>query len=221
MLNSDLPSFFQQLDKYNVTSHVDLYLAPAFTTLASACSFSTQRGIKVLAQNVYPQPKGAYTGEVSIPMLKELGVMGVIIGHSERRTLFAEDERLLNAKVRSCLQHSLLPIVCIGETAAQRASYRQVLASQLTAALQQTDSSAVVVAYEPVWAIGTGKTASLAQVQEVHSYLRELCAARLLYGGSVKSDNARALLSLPEVDGVLVGGASLSASSLAQICKSP
>lgn len=213
-----LEEFFQTLDQEQ-TELVDLYLAPAFTMLPTVCAAANMRKFKVLAQNVHHQLQGAYTGEVSSLMLRELGVAGAIIGHSERRIHCHEDDELINAKLQTCIQQGLTPVLCVGETAAQRADFRAVLRQQTT--LSGVDISKVVFAYEPVWAIGTGDTASDEHIHAVHAYLRSITAttARILYGGSVNANNARSLLNIAGVDGLLVGGASLVAASLLAICR--
>ena len=222
-LISEVDAFFQTLDaEQELLATVDLYLAPAFTILPAVCSaVRNTRNINVLAQNVHHRLTGAYTGEVSSLMLRELGVAGSIIGHSERRITCAENDELINAKLHTCLQQGLTPVLCVGETEAQRSDYRAVLQSQVTAALHGVDISKVMIAYEPVWAIGSGNTASNQQIQAVHTYLHSITTTntRILYGGSVNAKNAHSLLNIAEVDGVLVGGASLDATSLLSICR--
>ena len=226
-LISEVDAFVQTLAAEHdlLAEEVELYLAPAFTMLPAVCSAVSNMPknvpLKVLAQNVHHHLKGAHTGEVSSLMLRELGVAGTLIGHSERRIACGEDDETINAKLHTCLQQELTPVLCVGETAAQRSNYRAVLQRQMTAGLQGIDVSKVMIAYEPVWAIGSGKTASDEQIQAVHAYLHSITEAKtcILYGGSVTAENAHALLSIAGVDGVLVGGASLDASSLLSICR--
>ncbi len=210
---------------------VDIAVAPVVTCLAVAVEVS--RGIvPIAAQNVHFADKGAFTGEWSVAHLKELGVTYAIIGHSERRTMFNETDDAVAKKVRATLDGGLKPIACIGETLSQREGNitKQVIAAQteaILAVVKADEASLLTIAYEPVWAIGTGKTASSAQAQEVHAQIRALLQqhlgdvaaqkVRLQYGGSVKADNAAELISQTDVDGALVGGASLEASSLLAI----
>lgn len=182
------------------------------------------------AQNVYPRASGAFTGEISAPMLKDYGCQYVLVGHSERREIFKEDEIFVADKFHHVKEHGMIPILCIGETLAQReqGQTNAVLASQLKAVASDNKLAfeGCVIAYEPVWAIGTGRTASPEQVQQVHETIRELVAEftlvdpgiiSLLYGGSVNEKNARALFEMPDVDGGLIGGASLNAQQFAEI----
>ncbi len=189
--------------------------------------------MRVCAQNVHEQESGAFTGEVSIPMLADLGVAGAIIGHSERRQLFGETDEALARKVPALLDAGMLAILCCGETEAERdaGETEDVLRRQLEADLAGVGGGAlgrVVIAYEPIWAIGTGRTATPEQAQEAIAFVRELVGApapdaaaamRILYGGSVKPANAAELFALPDVDGGLVGGASLDPAEFARICK--
>jgi triosephosphate isomerase len=187
--------------------------------------------VEVFAQNMHHEPEGAFTGEVSPTMLSELDVRGVVLGHSERRALFGETDRALALKVGAALEAGLVPILCVGESEQERedgeterklrAQIREDLASVANERLAE-----VVIAYEPIWAIGTGKVATVEQAQEAIAFVRALVGdrdtqmgerIRILYGGSVKPDNAAELLALPDVDGALVGGASLEAASFAEI----
>jgi triosephosphate isomerase (TIM) len=210
--------------------HVDLVVAPPFTALAACAHECDGSRIEVAAQNLHPKESGAFTGEVSAPMLVESGCTWAIVGHSERRQLFGETDAFVAEKVAAALGGGLMPIVCIGETLEEREGGRTlgVVERQLRAFLPVIAASAraVAIAYEPVWAIGTGKNAGPREAQEVHEALRgwlagasaELASAtRILYGGSVKPDNARDLLAAPDVDGALVGGASLDAASFTAI----
>ena len=189
--------------------------------------------VQLAAQNVHWAEKGAFTGEISAAMLKELGVTYVIIGHSERRQYFGETDETVNKRTKAALAAGLKPIVCVGETLAEREGgqmtavvERQVRAG--LAGLQGADWDQLVIAYEPVWAIGTGKTATTAQAQEVHAFIRQLLGVlagaaaatiRIQYGGSMKPDNAKDLMSQPDIDGGLIGGASLEAKSFADIVR--
>lgn len=184
------------------------------------------------AQNVYPQDSGAFTGELSGPMLQDYACRYVLVGHSERRRLFYEDEKFVAEKFHHVKDHGMIPVLCIGETLAERESglTEQVLAKQLLAVTNSTGHffDKCVVAYEPVWAIGTGQTPSPEEVQAVHRYIRNLVAnvgrneaqtLPILYGGSVNENNARALFAMPDVDGGLIGGASLNARQFVEIVK--
>jgi triosephosphate isomerase len=173
--------------------------------------------IAVAAQNVHWDAEGAFTGEVSAPMLRELGVYGAIVGHSERRQLFGETDEGVGKRARAALDAGLSVIACVGETEAEREAgeTEDVLRRQVSV-LEAEDN--LVVAYEPVWAIGTGKTATPEIAQEAHAFIKGLIDAPVLYGGSVKPENAGELLGQPDVDGALVGGASLDVESFAAIC---
>ncbi|MES3007151.1 MAG: triose-phosphate isomerase [Pseudomonadota bacterium] len=186
------------------------------------------------AQNVHNQPCGAYTGEVAASMLADFSVRYVLVGHSERRQLAHETDVMVAEKFSAVLRHAMSPILCLGETLDERESGRaeEVVATQLNAVLEHAGVSAMasaVIAYEPVWAIGTGRTASAGQAQEMHRFIRELMARRsakvagqirIIYGGSVNAGNARELFAQPDIDGGLVGGASLKADEFITICKS-
>jgi len=212
---------------------VDLVVAPPFTALAACAHECDGSRVQVAAQNLYPKDSGAFTGEVSAPMLVEAGCAWVIVGHSERRQLFGESDAFVADKVVAALKSGLLPIVCVGETLAEREAGRtlEVVERQVRACLGAIAASEreVAIAYEPVWAIGTGKNAGPAEAQQVHEAIRrwlgEKSAAlatrtRVLYGGSVKADNARGMFESPDVDGALVGGASLDATSFIAIARS-
>jgi triosephosphate isomerase len=211
---------------------VDVVVAPPFTALAAVAETIDGSSVKLAAQNLYPKDSGAFTGEVSAPFLAECGCAWVIVGHSERRQYFAETDAFVAEKTAAALAHDLLPIVCVGETLAQREAGETlaVVKRQVDAFLDviARTKHAVAIAYEPVWAIGTGKNAGPAEAEEVHAAIRtwlqgkdEALAqrTRILYGGSVKPDNAAALLGCPNVDGALVGGASLDAASFGAIAK--
>ncbi len=208
-------------------------LVPPFTAIPKVSELLAQtQNIKVGAQNMHWERSGAFTGEISPTMLRELFVRYVVLGHSERRALFGETNEIVNRKVRAAHEANLRPILCIGETLEQRerGEIEKVLSTQLQGGLAEVEAEKLletVIAYEPVWAIGTGKTATAAQAQEAHAFVRQTLRemadqatadkVRIQYGGSVKPDNARELLSQPDIDGALVGGASLDPRSFAQI----
>jgi len=210
---------------------VEIVLAPPYPSIGAVAQLVQGSGIGVASQNVHFADEGAFTGEVSTRMLKEAGATHCIIGHSERRQYFAETDDAVNRKVRATLAAGLTPILCVGETDPEREGGKtfDVVGRQLAGGSQEIPAAAasrVILAYEPVWAIGTGKTATPAQAQEVHAFLRgrlkELWGAaadavRILYGGSVKPDNIAALMANEDIDGALVGGASLSPESFAKI----
>lgn len=181
--------------------------------------------IKVGAQNCYKESHGAYTGEVSPAMIKDAGCDYVIIGHSERRQIFGETDELVNQKIKLAIESGLNVILCIGETLEQKENYKQVLKVQLQTALDGVDANGenLIIAYEPVWAIGTGKVASIEDIKNVHAYIKQIAHNVLkylppvLYGGSVKPNNAKEILELDDVDGVLIGGASLDVNSYVEI----
>ncbi|MCX8043692.1 MAG: triose-phosphate isomerase [Desulfobacterota bacterium] len=213
---------------------VEVIVAPVFTSIGAVVAEVQGSSIKVAAQNMHWEMQGAYTGEVSPRMVKDAGCSHVIIGHSERRQYFAETNQTVNKKVRAALAAGLTPIMCIGETLAEReaGTTMQVVAEQVRegfAGMQATDISCCIIAYEPVWAIGTGKTATPAQAEEVHQAIRGIIAEigsssvaasmRILYGGSVKPDNIDELMREPDIDGALVGGASLKADSFFRIVR--
>ncbi|MCX7717583.1 MAG: triose-phosphate isomerase [Candidatus Sumerlaeaceae bacterium] len=214
------------------TTDVEIVLCPPFTSLEAVAKAIAGSRVKLGAQNCHFEEKGAFTGEVSVPMLKELGVEYVIIGHSERRQYFAETDAAINRKAQTLYAHGVTPIICVGETLEEREAGRtaEVVSTQVRgclAGLPADKVAASVIAYEPVWAIGTGRTATKEQAQEVHALIRKLvaemftpdvaAALRIQYGGSVKPENARELMSQPDIDGALVGGASLKAESFAGI----
>lgn len=205
----------------------EVIVAPPFTSIPAAVAAAAGTFVKVAGQNLFWEPKGAYTGEVSGPMLKESGCSHVIVGHSERRQYFGESDETVNRRIGAALEYGLVPIFCMGETLEEREAGRtfEVVETQLKGgigAIRPADATRFVVAYEPVWAIGTGRTATPEQAQEVHAFLRGALAVilggdfagdvRILYGGSMKPDNARSLMSQPDIDGGLVGGASLKAA---------
>jgi triosephosphate isomerase len=213
---------------------VDVVLCPPFTALKAVSDVITGTHIDLGAQNMHEEKSGAYTGEVSAEMLREVYCHYVILGHSERRTYFKETDDLVNRKAKVALEANLTPIVCVGETLAEReaGSMNDVISTQVRGSLKGLNPRElveVVIAYEPVWAIGTGKTASSEQAQEVHAFirgvLREMAddtvaqSVRIQYGGSVKGSNAAELFAMPDIDGGLIGGASLEARSFVEIVK--
>jgi triosephosphate isomerase len=214
-----------------LNTQVQVAIAPPFTALAAAKAALQGSPIQLFGQNCHWEKQGAFTGEVSAPMLAELGCDGVILGHSERRQLFGETDETVNKKLKAALEAQLHPIVCVGETLQEREANRtwEVVSRQVRGALSGVAAEQVAqltIAYEPVWAIGTGKVATTAQAQEVHGQIRGLLrelapqsadAVRIQYGGSVKPDNAADLLAQPDIDGALVGGASLKADDFARI----
>ncbi len=213
----------------------DIVIAPPFTALALSCELV--RGldnIRIAAQNMFHEDEGAYTGEISPLMLKDIGVELVILGHSERRHIFGEGDELIGKKVQAALKHGLMPILCVGERLEEREQglTQRVVETQLQGGLKQVSNGEVenlVIAYEPVWAIGTGKTATPELAQEVHQFIREwICKKftstiaenlRILYGGSVKPANVAGLMAQPDIDGALVGGASLKAGDFEKIVR--
>lgn len=214
--------------------NVEVAVAPVATVLWVASSAARQTHVQLAAQNVHHAAKGAFTGEWSVSHLQELSVGMAIVGHSERRQYFGETDENVGKKVRALLDAHMTPIACVGETLSEREENRivEVITRQMKPILQQVtpnEVSRLVIAYEPVWAIGTGKTATPLQAQEVHAFIRELlekdfgsraAQVRLLYGGSAKPDNAAELLCEPDIDGLLVGGASLDAASFASMVES-
>jgi triosephosphate isomerase len=212
---------------------IEIVLAPPFTALAAVGAKLVGSGVALAAQNVNPEKQGAFTGEIAPGMLAELGCRYAIVGHSERRALYGEDDALVARKAAALLDHGIRPIVCVGETLEQREQGRThaVVSRQLEGSLASVPpgrADDVVLAYEPVWAIGTGKTATPELAQEVHALIRahlrrRFGAAgdriRIQYGGSVKPDNAASLLAQPDIDGALVGGASLEPDSFARIVR--
>ena len=197
---------------------VEVVVCPPFVSLAVAVQLLAGTEIAVAAQNVHWEDEGAYTGEVSASMLREVGVYGAIIGHSERRQYFGDTDETVGKRVHAALEAGLFVIACIGETEEERerSETEDVLRRQLSV-LEPDDN--LVLAYEPVWAIGTGKTATPDMAQEAHAFVKSQLGAPVLYGGSVKPDNAAELLGQPDVDGALVGGASLELESFTAICR--
>jgi triosephosphate isomerase (TIM) len=210
----------------------EVLIAPPFTALEPVRQVIAGTDIRLAAQNVHWEPKGAYTGEIGVAMLREAGCTHVIVGHSERRQYFGETNETVNRRLHASLSGGLVPIVCVGETLAERdaEATTAVIARQIESAFVGVRSDQIatcVIAYEPVWAIGTGRTATPGQAQEVHHAIRRQLIGlgssttadrvRILYGGSVKPDNIDALMAEPDIDGALVGGASLDATAFARI----
>jgi len=214
------------------SKEVDIVVAPPFTALGAVDAVLKGSPIGLAAQNVFWEESGAFTGEISTTMLQDVGCRYVIIGHSERRQYFGETDETVNKRLKAALKASLIPIVCIGETLAEREAEKTlaVIEQQLKGGLEGLsleEMATVIIAYEPVWAIGTGKTATPDQAQEVHGFIRDLIARifskeiadamRILYGGSVKPDSVDHLMAQLDIDGALVGGASLKADAFARI----
>jgi triosephosphate isomerase len=215
---AEAAAFCRELRAADLPTDVDVVVCPPFPSLADAVQALAGTEIGVFAQNCHWAAEGAFTGEVSASMLQELGVYGTLIGHSERRQLFGEIDELVARRVHACLEAGLDVIACVGETEEQRDAGEtdEVLRRQL-AGLEADDN--LVIAYEPVWAIGTGRTATPEIAEAAHRTIKELIDVPVLYGGSVKPDNAAELLAQPSIDGALVGGASLDVTSFAAICR--
>ncbi|SER99747.1 triosephosphate isomerase [Azotobacter beijerinckii] len=221
------------LPQLAVLEGVELAVCPPFSYLAQVAALLEGSGVALGAQNLHTAEKGAFTGEIGAGMLKELGCRYVLVGHSERRSLYRECDETVAEKFAVALRAGLVPVLCVGETQAQRrqGQTEQVVSAQLQAVLRRSGVqglAAGLIAYEPVWAIGTGETASPEQAQAVHRHIRALLAQHdpvqaeampILYGGSVKADNAAALFAQPDIDGGLIGGASLEAAAFAAICQ--
>mgnify|MGYP001195791265 CR=1 FL=1 len=218
----------------NTEVNCKVVICPPFTSLETATTLLKDSVVEVGAQNMFYEDNGAYTAEISAGMLLSVGCKYVILGHSERRTIFGENDELINKKIKKALASGLIPIFCIGETLAEREGgvTEKVIETQVKKGLEgisEEDFKKIVIAYEPVWAIGTGKTATPAQAQEVHAYIRGLLTSLyskeaadgtvIQYGGSVKPENAKELLSQADIDGALVGGACLKAKSFTEIIK--
>lgn len=214
---------------------VDVAVCPTFTALDAASKALAGSTIKLGAQNMYFKPNGAFTGEIAADMLKEFDCAYVILGHSERREYFKEDDALINKKVKAVLENGMKPILCVGEKLEERESGKtiDVVSAQTIGGLEglsNADAEKIVIAYEPVWAIGTGKTATPEMAQEVHAEIRKILAKlfgaetaekiQILYGGSMKPENADELLKEKDIDGGLIGGAALKADSFVSLVKS-
>lgn len=221
-------------DSLGDVTRVDVIVCPPSVSLLPVYEKIKSGHVRLGAQNIYHENEGAFTGEVSAPMIKEIGCKYVIVGHSERRTIFGETDKAVNQKARACFNWNLTPIICVGETLAQREADKteMVVRSQVEGSLEGITEEQIlksVIAYEPVWAIGTGKTATPGQANDVHGLIRGIvrekfsdeCASalRILYGGSVKPDNAEGLMGQGDIDGALVGGASLDSASFREIVK--
>lgn len=222
------------VDAYELDEGVNVLVCPPFLMLPIAADIAFDSNLWIGAQNVYHKTNGAYTGEISATMLAESGAEFCIVGHSERRQYFDETDEMINAKAKMLLENEIYAIVCVGETIDERRAgrEREVVRTQLVGCLNglsDADMKKVVLAYEPVWAIGTGETATPQQAQEMHAYIREVLGSKfdtelaeqvqILYGGSMNSGNAHELLSCPDVDGGLIGGASLKADQFLSIVK--
>ncbi|MGE5364839.1 MAG: triose-phosphate isomerase [Bacteroidota bacterium] len=239
-MNNDIPASEKLISEIKeqlsaISTDAVVIVCPPFVSLSKASELLKGSQIKLGAQNMYFEDNGAYTGEVSASMLKSAGCEYVILGHSERRSIFMESDEVINKKVKKAISAGLKPIFCVGETLQEREEgiMENVITTQVTGGLKDISAEelkTVIVAYEPVWAIGTGKVATPAQAEEVHSIIRKLIAQLynqeaaeniiIQYGGSVKPDNSAELLSQPDIDGALVGGACLKADSFAGIIKS-
>lgn len=230
----ELANTLKSLVKDVDDSKVEIAICPTFVNLQAVSGVIKGSNIKLGAQNLYPKQEGAFTGEISPLMLRAAGCHYVIIGHSERREYFKETNEFINEKIKIAMEYGLVPILCVGEKLEQREKgiTNDVVKDHVTGGLNGIPKDKVqhvVIAYEPVWAIGTGKTATKEQAQEVHKFIRDLLTGlydaptaqniRIQYGGSVKPENAKALMSMPDIDGALVGGASLKADSFEAIIK--
>jgi triosephosphate isomerase len=223
----------QVRDGLDGLSDIDVAVCPSFVHIPEVAAALAGSRLQLGAQTVADQDAGAYTGEVSAPMLREFGCSLALVGHSERRQLYGESDVLVARRFAAAVRHGLMPVLCVGETLEQREAgeTEAVVRRQVEAVFAELGDQAfgrAVVAYEPVWAIGTGRTASPAQAQEVHAFIRRLIAQRddagarelrVLYGGSVKADNAAELFAQPDIDGGLIGGASLKATDFLAICR--
>jgi triosephosphate isomerase len=215
---SETARFCISLREQELPPGVDVVVCPPFVSLAVAVQLLAGTDIAVAAQNVHWEPEGAFTGEISAPMLRELGVYGAIVGHSERRQHFGETDDTVARRARAALDAGLSVIACVGETEAERESGETEAVLRRQVSVLEWDEQ-LVVAYEPVWAIGTGKSATSAQAQEAHALIKSLLSVPVLYGGSVKPENAGELVAQADVDGALVGGASLDVDSFVSICR--
>jgi len=229
MTNSEACDFMLNMQEVP-NGLMQLVMCVPATALGVVADLAKRKNIALGLQNMHWEGHGAYTGEVSAPMLLDAGGQYVILGHSERRMMFGETDIAVNLKVRTAQAHGIIPIVCIGETVEERENdtYKKVLCRQIVAGLIGTKSAPLIIAYEPIWAIGTGKVASVEQVSETMNWIRRALieqfgdvgnAISLLYGGSAKPDNVKELSEIPDVNGFLVGGASLSVDSIEQMRK--
>ena len=212
-------AFCRELREADLPDDVDVVVCPPYVSLEVAVQALAGTEVGVFAQNCHWELDGAFTGEISAPMLQELGVYGTLVGHSERRQWFGETDETVAQRVRTALAQGLHVIVCVGESEAEReAGETDAVLRRQVGVLEADDN--LVIAYEPVWAIGTGKTATPELAQQAHETIKSVLDLPVLYGGSVKPDNAAELMSQPAVDGALVGGASLDVDSFATICRS-
>ena len=229
---SEAKSLIDEISKLSLNEEVEAVICPPFINLSLAVELTKDSKVQVGAQNMYFEEAGAFTGEVSPLMLKDLGVKYVILGHSERREYFKEDDELIKKKILSSLNHSLMPILCVGETLEEREAgkEKEKVKEQITRDLQGLSEESfdkLIIAYEPIWAIGTGKTASSQDAEDMCSYIRSLVVelfgpeagqkVRIQYGGSVKPSNVKEIMDKENIDGALVGGASLEAESFGQL----
>ena len=236
-MNMDMKEAVSFIDRFKVLikniKKNEIVICPPFTLLYEFKKLLNKTNIILGAQNMYFEEKGAFTGEISALMLKDIGCEYVILGHSERRQYFNENDRLINQKIKTALKHNLKPILCVGETLGQKTSNQttKIIKNQLLNCLNTIDGSAmknIVIAYEPVWAIGTGKNATPEQAEDVHKFIRGLLSnmynervsnnTRIIYGGSVKESNIKNLMKMKNINGALVGGASLDAKGFGKIC---
>ena len=214
----DAGEFCRGLRDTALPDDVDVVIAPPYVSLSAAVQALAGTEIGVFAQNCHWESEGAFTGEVSAPMLRELGVYGTIVGHSERRQYFGETDETVAQRCRAALEGGLQVIACVGETLAEReAGETDAVLRRQVSVLEADDN--LVIAYEPIWAIGTGKTATPEMAQQAHETIKAVLDLPVLYGGSVKPENAAELMSQPAIDGALVGGASLDVASFAAICQ--
>jgi len=218
---AEIEEFFENFfpPRYERTQIV---ICPNFLNIATIAEFIDEDEIYLGAQDISAYEGGAYTGEISAATLDDADVDFVIVGHSERRTHLGETDKMINEKIKRALEYDITPILCIGETLAQREGGKteEVLANQIKLCLHMVDAEKVVVAYEPVWAIGTGQAASIDDIAEVHAFIRNILPeSKILYGGSVTDKNARSIMAIENVDGVLVGGAALDPEKFAEIIR--
>ena len=215
---ADAGEFCRGLRDTALPDDVDVVIAPPYVSLSAAVQALAGTEVGVFAQNCHWESEGAFTGEVSAPMLRELGVYGTIVGHSERRQYFGETDETVAQRCRAALEGGLQVIACVGETLAEReAGETDAVLRRQVSVLEADDN--LVIAYEPIWAIGTGKTATPEMAQQAHETIKAVLDLPVLYGGSVKPENAAELMSQPAIDGALVGGASLDVASFAAICQ--
>jgi triosephosphate isomerase (TIM) len=215
---ADAGAFCRELREFDLPDDVDVVVCPPYVSLEAAVQALAGTEVGVFAQNCHWELEGAFTGEVSAPMLQELGVYGTLIGHSERRQWFGETDETVARRVRTALAQGLHVIACVGESEAEREAGETDAVLRRQVGVLEADEN-LVIAYEPVWAIGTGKTATPEMAQQAHETIKAVLDLPVLYGGSVKPDNAAELMSQPAVDGALVGGASLDVESFAAICR--